>query len=70
MSIQSKVNFSLAAVFLLVLLTSITAIYKSETNLAMEVAEHNTKTTADNYFDSINIMMQSGAMANRKALQG
>ena len=69
MTIQSKVNLSLAAVFLLVLLTSITTVYQSETSLALTVAEHNTQTTADNYFDSINIMMLSGAMANRKALQ-
>ncbi|WP_290703342.1 methyl-accepting chemotaxis protein [Amphritea sp.] len=69
MAIQTKVNLSLAFVFLIVLITSVTAIYKSETGLSSDIALQNTKSTADAYFDSINIMMLSGAMANRQALQ-
>ena len=69
MPIQTKVNLSLALVFLLVLVTSVSAIYNSETELSAEIALQNTQSTADAYFDSINIMMLSGAMANRQALQ-
>ncbi|WP_432471271.1 methyl-accepting chemotaxis protein [Amphritea sp. HPY] len=69
MPIQSKVNLSLALVFLVVLITSVSAIYKSETELSLNIAHQNTLSTADAYFDSINIMMLSGAMANRQDLQ-
>lgn len=68
-SIQTKVNLSLAAVFLLILISSLTTIYNSETSLANDVARQTTKDTASSYFDSINILMLSGAMANRQALQ-
>ncbi len=69
MPIQTKVNLSLAFVLLLVLITSVSVIYKSETELSSEIARQNTKNTADAYFDSINIMMLSGTMSNRQALQ-
>ena len=68
-SIQTKVNLSLAAVFLLVLISSLTTIYQSETSLANEVARKTTTDTASSYFDSINILMLSGAMSNRQSLQ-
>ncbi len=69
MPIQTKINLSLAGVFLLVLLTSVTAIYNSQSSLTLDIARQNTLDTADAYFDSINIMMLSGAMANRQTLQ-
>lgn len=69
MPIQTKVNLSLAFVLLLVLITSVSVIYKSETELTSEIARQNTLNTADAYFDSINIMMLSGTMNNRQALQ-
>ncbi|GGK84573.1 methyl-accepting chemotaxis protein [Amphritea balenae] len=69
MPIKTKVNLSLAFVLLLVLIASVSLIYKSETNLSAEIALQNTQNTADAYFDSINIMMLSGAMANRQTLQ-
>ncbi|WP_245574040.1 methyl-accepting chemotaxis protein [Neptunomonas japonica] len=69
MSIQTKVNLSLVAVFTIVFIGSLTAIFKSETGLSNEVARKTTLATADSYFDSINILMLSGAMANRSALQ-
>jgi len=69
LSIQTKINLSLAAVFLLVLVSSLSAVYRSETSLALEVAERTTLDKADAYFDSINILMMSGAMNNRQALQ-
>ncbi len=68
-SIQTKVNLSLAAVFLLVLISSLTTIYNSETSLANDVARKTTTDTASSYFDSINILMLSGAMSNRQSLQ-
>ncbi len=69
MAIQTKVNLSLAFVFLIVLITSVSVIYQSETNLSSDIALKNTQNTAEAYFDSINIMMLSGAMANRQTLQ-
>ncbi|MDX2421735.1 MAG: methyl-accepting chemotaxis protein [Amphritea sp.] len=69
MAIQTKVNLSLAFVFLIVLITSVSVIYRSETILSSDIALQNTQNTADAYFDSINIMMLSGAMANRQTLQ-
>ncbi len=69
MSIQTKVNLSLIAVFMIVLIGSLTAIFKSETDLSHQVARKTTLATADSYFDSINILMLSGAMTNRSALQ-
>lgn len=68
-SIQTKVNLSLVIVFLVVFVSSLSAIYRSETSLTREVAEFTTLATADSYFDSINILMLSGAMQNRGVLQ-
>ncbi|WP_293267879.1 methyl-accepting chemotaxis protein [Neptunomonas sp.] len=69
MSIQTKVNLSLLAVFTIVLISSLTAIFQSERGLSKEVARKTTLATADSYFDSINILMLSGAMANSATLQ-
>lgn len=69
LSIQTKVNLSLAAVFVVILLSSLSTIYRSETELAQQVARSSTLNTADSYFDSINMLMLSGAMANRQTLQ-
>ncbi|SEG78309.1 methyl-accepting chemotaxis protein [Marinobacterium lutimaris] len=69
LSIQTKVNLSLAIVFLIVFASSLTAIYRSEGSLSRDVAEFTTLATADSYFDSINILMLSGAMQNRGTLQ-
>ncbi|KEA63516.1 Methyl-accepting chemotaxis protein I (serine chemoreceptor protein) [Marinobacterium lacunae] len=69
LSIQTKVNFSLVVVFLVVFVSSLTAIYRSQTSLSRDVAEFTTVATADSYFDSINILMISGAMQNRGTLQ-
>lgn len=69
LSIQTKVNASLLIVFLIILISSLTAIYRSESSLVSEVVTKNTTDIADSYFDSINILMLSGAMGNRQALQ-
>ena len=68
-SIQNKVNLSLIVVFLIIFVSSLTTIYRSETTLVDEVVTRSTLDAADSYFDSINILMLSGAMANRSALQ-
>ncbi|WP_417582484.1 methyl-accepting chemotaxis protein [Nitrincola sp.] len=69
MSIKTKVNVSLLIVFMVVLFSSLTVIYRSETSLVADVARTTTLDTADSYFDSINILMLSGAMGIRKELQ-
>ncbi|SIQ83107.1 methyl-accepting chemotaxis protein [Marinobacterium stanieri] len=68
-SIQHKVNLSLVVVFLVILISSLTTIYRSETSLVDNVVTQSTLDAADSYFDSINILMLSGAMANRSTLQ-
>ena len=69
LSIQNKVNLSLIAVFLIILISSLTTIYRSETSLVDNVVARSTLDSADSYFDSINMLMLSGAMANRGTLQ-
>ncbi|MGB0732761.1 MAG: methyl-accepting chemotaxis protein [Pontibacterium sp.] len=69
LSIQTKVNLALISVFVLVLAASMAAVQRSETTLAHHVAQKTTLQTASSYFDSINMLMLSGAMANRSALQ-
>lgn len=69
MSIKTKVNLSLLIVFMVVLVSSLTVIYRSETSLVADVARNTTVDAADSYFDSINILMLSGAMGNRGELQ-
>jgi methyl-accepting chemotaxis protein len=69
LSIQSKVNLSLIGVFLVILISSLTTIYRSETSLADKIVTRSTLDAADSYFDSINMLMLSGAMANRATLQ-
>lgn len=69
MSIKNKVNVSLLIVFMVVLFSSLTVIYRSETSLVADVARTTTIDAADSYFDSINILMLSGAMGNRQELQ-
>ncbi|KGK41011.1 chemotaxis protein [Nitrincola sp. A-D6] len=69
MSIKTKVNVSLLIVFMVVLFSSLTVIYRSESSLVADVARTTTIDAADSYFDSINILMLSGAMGNRQELQ-
>lgn len=69
MSIKTKVNLSLLIVFMVVLISSLTVIYRSESSLVTDVARTTTIDAADSYFDSINILMLSGAMGNRGELQ-
>ncbi len=69
MSIKTKVNISLLIVFMIVLISSLTVIYKSETALVTDVARTTTIDAADSYFDSINILMLSGAMGNSGELR-
>ena len=69
LSIQWRVNLSLAIIFVVIFISSLTVINRSEDGLIRDVAENTTLATADSYFDSINMLMLSGAMANRGVLQ-
>lgn len=69
LSIQAKVNLSLVAVFLLVMVTVIGYTANSEKTLILELVEEQTKSAADAYFDGINTMMLTGTMSNRNILQ-
>ncbi len=69
LSIQAKVNLSLAAVFLLVMIAVISFTAWSERKLVLDVVEQQTKDAADSYFDSLNTMMLTGTMNQRELLR-
>lgn len=69
MSVQTKINIALLAVFFVVMATSLVFTVMSERKLVLEVVEQQTKDAADSYFDSINTMMLTGTMAQRNVLR-
>ncbi|QEP42168.1 methyl-accepting chemotaxis protein [Ectothiorhodospiraceae bacterium BW-2] len=68
-SIQAKIVSALSAIFALVLLTTITYSSHSQNQLIEDVVTQQTVDTADAYFDAINVLMLSGAMANREMIR-
>jgi len=69
MNIAAKINLTLLGVFLVVMIS--TLLYSSSSTKALidEVAIQQTQDMADGYFDAVNTMMLTGAMASRKILQ-
>lgn len=67
-SIQHKIYVLLAITGVLVLIASIRSSSDQQQKLAQETVAENIKLFSDNYFDSINIMMLTGTMANREIL--
>jgi methyl-accepting chemotaxis protein len=69
MSLAKKINASLALIALIFLSTTIFFFYNDEKVLAEHFVERNLESLAINYFDSVNTMMLTGTIANRKIIQ-
>lgn len=68
LTIQSKIYFLLVVTGLLILITSLTYNTHKQTQLGEQLIARELSTLADNYFDSVNTMMLTGTMANRKLI--
>jgi len=69
LGISAKINLTLAAVFVLVLVASLWFVFEGEKNLVEETVKQQTHDAADGYFDTINALMVTGTMANRQIIQ-
>ncbi len=69
MSVQTKINLALLAVFFTTMAASLAFSVASERKLVLGVVEQQTRDAADSYFDSINTMMLTGTMAQRNVLR-
>ncbi|MCW8832055.1 MAG: methyl-accepting chemotaxis protein [Colwellia sp.] len=69
MSLAKKINAALVLIALIFLSTTIFFFYNDEKVLAEHFVERNLESLALNYFDSVNTMMLTGTIANRKIIQ-
>jgi len=69
MSLAKKINTALVVIALVFLTTTIFFFYDDEKILAEHFVEKNLESLALNYFDSVNTMMLTGTIANRKIIQ-
>lgn len=69
MSLAKKINAALILIALVFLSTTIFFFYNDEKVLAEHFVEKNLESVAINYFDSVNTMMLTGTIANRKIIQ-
>ncbi len=69
LSIQSKITLALSAIFLIVFVVTLSYSSLNEEELILHLIEQQTKDAADTYFDSINVLMLSGAMSNRELIK-
>lgn len=69
MSLAKKINLALVLIALIFLSTTIYFFYNDEKILAEHFVERNLESLALNYFDSVNTMMLTGTIANRKIIQ-
>ena len=68
-SLAKKINIALVVIGLVFLTTTIFFFYDDEKVLAEHFVEKNLESLALNYFDSVNTMMLTGTIANRKIIQ-
>ena len=69
LSVPVKINLTLVAVMLYVIVAVMYFTANNERGLALQLIKQQTIDTADSYFDSINTMMISGTMANSGLLR-
>lgn len=69
LSIQLKILFSIALIYLTALAISTFFSASQQKNNMLDVAEHQAFSTTYNYFDNINTMMLTGTIANRKIIR-
>jgi len=69
LSITTKVNLALSALFILILIISAFSQSKQETALVLDVLEQQAHEQTDTYFDSLNTMMLTGTIGQREMLR-
>ncbi len=69
LSIQARITLALSVIFLTVFVVTLSYSSSSEEELILHLVEQQTKDAADTYFDGINVLMLSGAMANRELIK-
>lgn len=69
LSIAKKINITLIIIGVLCLLTTVLFFYDDEKQLAERLVEKQLESIALNYFDSINMMMLTGTIANKGLAQ-
>lgn len=69
LTLARKIQLALVVIGLSLLLTSVVYFYNDEKNMAQDYVAINLESIAQNYFDSVNTMMLTGTMANRKIFQ-
>ncbi|MDH3353720.1 MAG: methyl-accepting chemotaxis protein [Chromatiales bacterium] len=69
LSIQTKITLALSIIFLILFVVTLKYSSSSEEELVLHLVESQTKDAADTYFDGINVLMLSGAMANRELIK-
>ena len=68
-SIAKKIHIVLVIIAVVLLTTTVLFFSYDETDLAESLVEKNLESTALNYFDSVNTMMLTGTVAQRKLVQ-
>lgn len=69
LSLSHKIRIALVFIAVILLTSTLGFSYYEEKKLANSFVERNLENIALNYFDSVNTMMLTGTMANRKLLQ-
>lgn len=69
LTLARKIQLALAFIGFSLLLTTVLYFYNDEKNMAEDYVAINLESIAQNYFDSVNTMMLTGTMANRKIFQ-
>ena len=69
LSLAKKIHVALVVIAVIFLSTTIVFFYFDEKELADGFVERNLESIAVNYFDSVNTMMLTGTIANRKLIQ-
>lgn len=69
LSIANKIYWALGLIAAVLLSANIVVFYYDERALAEGLVKDNMETLASNYFDSVNAMMLTGTIANRKIIQ-
>jgi methyl-accepting chemotaxis protein len=69
LSLAAKINVALLFIALAFLSTTVIFFYYDEKELSENFVERNLESLALNYFDSVNIMMLTGTVANRQLIQ-
>jgi methyl-accepting chemotaxis protein len=69
LTLARKIQLALAIIGLSLLMTTVLYFYNDEKNMAQDYVAINLESIAQNYFDSVNTMMLTGTMNNRKIFQ-